>query len=322
MTRTEVELLAAYLIVGDDELKVTTVIKRLCARLEQAGNVDFNTQSFEGGKENDGKEILDSLNTPPLAAPYRLVIIKEAEKLSKQVVNELIDYLESPLPSSVLLMTATKLKQQSRLYKAVGKLSPKALIDASSRKRSELPAMARQLAKSYDIALSYDGAHKLCELVGTSSVNLNTEIKKLASYVLSLGRREASLDDVLAVVARSHQPSVWDFVDALARRDLVASFDILQLLSRESPVSLLYLCLTRFREILLYQSLAARKDGKLAQTLGKPDWQLKKLEKLAQGFREGELRALLTLAATSDERIKSGTDASLVLEEIILAVCA
>ena len=321
MAQKENALLAAYLVVGTDELKAQTVVKRIWARLEELGNVDFNSQILDATKEIQAKELLDSLNTPPLGAPFRLVVIKEIEKAGKQVSEAIIEYLASPMPSTVLVMTALKLTQQSRLYKAVKSLDPKAIIDAADRKKSELPSMIRQLAKSYQVNLSHEGAAKLASLVGGSTVALNTEVKKLASYVTAMGKNDASTEDVVAVIARTNQPSVWDFVDAFSSRDLALSFETLKLLPKESPVSLLYLCVTRLRELLQYKSLVNRRDGKVAKAMGKQDWQLKRIQALAERFEEEELRELLARAARADARMKSGENSRLVLEELVLITC-
>ena len=48
MAKTETNMLSAYLIVGSDELKAETVIKRLWARMEQLGDIDFNSQVLDG----------------------------------------------------------------------------------------------------------------------------------------------------------------------------------------------------------------------------------------------------------------------------------
>lgn len=321
MAQQDTKLLSAYLVVGDDKLKLETILGKLMARLEREGDLDFNSQILDGNKEIDRVELLDSLNTPPLAAPFRLVVIKEVDKAKKDLTEALISYLEKPLSSTIVVMTATKLTQQSRLYKAVRALDPNAVIDAAGRKRSEMPTMVRQLAQGYRINLSHDAAAKVVDLVGTSTVALNTEIKKLAGYVVALGRSDAGMDDVLTVIARSNQPSAWDFVDAYAERNLVSSLEILNLISRESPVSLLYLCVTRLRELLQYKSLAARKEGSIAKALGKPEWQVRKLQGIAERFEARELRELLTLSARIDARMKSGEDPKRALEELVLATC-
>jgi len=321
MAEKKTELLPAYLVVGSDELKAQAVIKRLWNRLEKLGNIDFNSQILEGSGDIDCQSLVDSLNTPPLAAPYRVVVIKDIDKAGKTILDAAADYLASPLSSTILVMTATKLTQQSRLYKAAKAIDNKAIIDASEQKRSELPAMIRKLAGSYQIGLSYEGATKIAELVGNSTVALNSEVKKLASYVLALGRSDANLDDVIMVIARSNQPSPWDFVDAFSRRELAQSLEILRSLPRETPVGLLYLCVVRLRELLYYKSLVALGNRNLAKALGKPDWQVRRLETLAAKFESAELRDMLARSARADARMKSGESAQLVLEEFLLATC-
>jgi len=321
MTDKETTFLSAYLVAGNDELKAQTVIKRLWARLEQLGDIDFNSQVLDATREIDVKTLLDTLNTPPLAAPFRVVVIKDIDKAQKALVDEITEYLSSPMPSTILVMTATKITQQSRLFKAVKAIDNKAVIDASEKKRSEIPAMIRQLASNYQISLSYEGAAKVAELVGSSSVALNSEVKKLASYVLALGRSNANLDDVITVIARSNQPSSWDFVDSFSRRDLAQSLSILNYLQNETPVSLLYLCVIRLRELLHFKSLVALGDRNIAKALGKPDWQIRRIESLATRYETEELRQILARAARADMRMKSGEEARLVLEELILASC-
>lgn len=321
MAKAETPLLSAYLVVGEDKLKLDTVLKRLNKRLESEGNLDFNSQILEAGREIDTRELLDSLNTPPLAAPFRLVIIKDVDKAKKDLVDTLVTYLERPFASSILVLAASKLTQQSRLYKAVSNIDSRAVIDASERKQSEIPAMVRQLAQSYQINLDYEGAAKIADLVGNSAVALNTEVKKLATYVLALNRTAAHVDDVLAVIARSNQPTAWNFVDAFSERKLTESLEILKQLHKESPVNLLYLCVTRLRELIQYKSLVARREGSVAKALGKPDWQVRKLEKIACNFDADELRMLLMRSAQVDACMKSGQDAKRALEELVLMTC-
>ena len=41
-------LLSAYLVNGEDELKRETVLKRLRARMDKLGDMDFNSDTFDG----------------------------------------------------------------------------------------------------------------------------------------------------------------------------------------------------------------------------------------------------------------------------------
>ena len=123
------------------------------------------------------------------------------------------------------------------------------------------------------------------------------------------------------MVARSNQHSPWDFVDAFSRRDLLQSLSILNALQNETPVSLLYLCVIRLRELLYYKSLLALGDRDIPKALSKPDWQIRRIDALASRYKASELRKLLSKAANADMRMKSGENAQLVFEELILSSC-
>ncbi len=62
--RAEVNLLPAYLINGEDQLKRETVLKRLRSRLEAMGDLDFNCDTFDG-KDALGGDIVAACNTMP-----------------------------------------------------------------------------------------------------------------------------------------------------------------------------------------------------------------------------------------------------------------
>ena len=75
-------LLPVYLVVGEDELKRETVMKRLHARLEKMGDLSFNSETFSA-TTCTGEDVVTAANTLPFASPIRLVEVYEVEKLKK-----------------------------------------------------------------------------------------------------------------------------------------------------------------------------------------------------------------------------------------------
>jgi DNA polymerase-3 subunit delta len=281
----------------------------------------FNSQVFDGTQAISVPELLDALNTMPFASPLRMVSIQDIDKAVKAVSDALIDYLADPLQTTVLVLTATKIKSDSRLLKAIKKISSKAVIASESKKRNELPNMVREMAKSYQISLNPDAASELIELVGTSTISINTELQKLSAYLRSSNRSNASRADVLAVVARAAESSPWDFVEAFSRRDLITALELLNRMPGESPIALISLCVMRIRELLLLKSLQLRKSANLAGVMKKPEWQVKKLMGTANNFTTTELREFLATAANIDMQMKSGKDPQQQLSEFLLRTC-
>lgn len=88
----EVNLLPAYLINGEDQLKRETVLKRLRSRLEAMGDLDFNCDTFDG-KDALGGDIVAACNTMPFGIDKRLVIVRNADDLKKADSEALVAYL-------------------------------------------------------------------------------------------------------------------------------------------------------------------------------------------------------------------------------------
>lgn len=74
--------LPAYLINGEDELKRETVLKRLKSRLSEFGDMDFNSDVFDGDTA-EGADIVTACNTMPFASEKRLVVVHRADALKK-----------------------------------------------------------------------------------------------------------------------------------------------------------------------------------------------------------------------------------------------
>ena len=78
------QLLAAYLAVGPDELKRKETLSRLKTRA--AGPFEaFNIEEIEASADLEPQTLLSSLNTLPMGADRRFVIVENAEKLPKPV---------------------------------------------------------------------------------------------------------------------------------------------------------------------------------------------------------------------------------------------
>ena len=134
---TESNLLPAYLVNGEDELKRETVLKRLRARMDKLGDMDFNSDTFDG-VDAVGADIVTACNTMPCASEARLVVVRNADALTKADSEAVVEYLASPSPTTVLALVARKLAKNTRLYKAVDALGKQAVIDCAPKKAYDL----------------------------------------------------------------------------------------------------------------------------------------------------------------------------------------
>ena len=66
-----------------------------------------------------------------MGAEFRLVILEGCDRLSKDVSEPLIEYLNNSSPTTVCMVVAERLAKNTRLYKAISKIGAGAILDCS-----------------------------------------------------------------------------------------------------------------------------------------------------------------------------------------------
>lgn len=311
-------LLPGYLIVGSDELKSSRAVERMRARLEKSGMVEFNLDERDMTKDPQVDDIVASLNTFPMGAEFRLVILTNCDKLPKAMSEPLVEYFANPSPTTVCLVVATTLAKNTRLYKAIKKLGDKAIIDCAPKKTWELPSQVVKMAAAHGKAMGLPAAEALVARSGENTRMLDNELKKLASMVTG---SEITLADIERHVMRTAEVKPWEFLNAVAARDLARSLELLKLQPAKSEVRLWSLLVTRLRELIIAKSLDSRGQGsQLAATLGVQGWQVKNHLSWARRWRMDELLEALSQAIEVELALKGSRDSELALRMWVISM--
>lgn len=335
-TQSNNTLLPAYLIVGADALKRLRVLDRLHARLEEMGDLSFNSDTFDCAAEFSGADIVNACNTVPFASPVRLVEVRNVEGLQKQDSEAIVSYLEAPCDTTVLALCAEKLAKNTRLHKAVAALGKSAVIDCAPPSERDAPKLVRDMAVSHGVTFSPAAASALVELIGANTVHLDAEIEKIA--LGHSGSEAVGEQEVREAVSRAAEVKPWLLLDAFSARDTKKCLLYLSRMPSVSPHALLPMCTTRLRELLCARCLAKRGNatpaniasaltaiakppkGKSARPRQKQDWAYKNHVRWAKGFSDLELREALSSARDVEQAMKSGADAYDALVEWIVSV--
>lgn len=305
----EQQLLPGYLVVGADELKRARSIERMRARLEKTGMADFNIDVRDMAKDPQIDDVIASLNTFPMGADFRLVILENCDKLAKTVSEPLVEYFANPSSTTVCLVIATSLAKNTRLYKAIAKLGAKAVVDCSLKKAWEMPPQVVKMAQTHGKRMSINAAEALVARSGENTRMLDNELKKLAAMIEG---PEISLADVERHVARTVQVKPWEFLNAVSARDANKALELLKMQPEKSEVRLWSLLVTRIRELIIAKALDARGQGsQLASTLGVQGWQVKNHLTWARRWRMEELLDALSTAAETELALKGSRDSEL-----------
>lgn len=209
-----------YHLHGDDDYRKDTAVRELVAAVVDAATRDFNLELLRG--TDVGVERLESaLNTPPMMAERRAVVLRDVQLLRKDARVVLDRYLTRPAPETVLILVAPGgTKADKGLEQGASSFAFTALDDR------DVPAWITQHAREAHAAtITGDAAALLQSAVGNDAAFLAAEVDKLASYANGSEIDEAA---VAAVVGVRRGETMGDFLDRVAERDAPAALALME----------------------------------------------------------------------------------------------
>ena len=202
-----------YLLHGDEDVLKDEAIRSL---LETAvgDNRDFNLDTrFATDLTPESFNAL--VNTPPMLAERRAVVIKGVEQLGKRKTklrDEVLRYLAQPNPTTVLVLVVAAGEE---IDAEVARASTSVEFEPLSAER--VPRWLQHYASTLKVALAPAAAELLLSAVGNDLSALARELEKLASLTGGTGR-EVTADDVSSLVGVRRGETIYDLVGAALQR--------------------------------------------------------------------------------------------------------
>jgi len=305
---------------GEEGFLVEQAWRQVLAALVPADARDFNFQQFQG-KEARAAAVLDAVQTLPVFAPRRLVMIKNAQDLPTAEQDGLLDYLRNPLPESVLLLVCDKIDARRKLFQAFKKAG--ALVEFKRLYENQIPAFIRERLRISGKLMTEDALALFNRRVGNNLQEVVGELEKLFAY---LGERDlADVADVAAVVSDSRVDSIFELTNALGNGE---SGEALRLLGRlladgQAPLLVLNLIVRHFRQLWLTRELIDQgaKSADVARRVGINPYFVDGLIRQARRFSTGRFRRSFDLFLEADLALKSsGAHPAPLLERLILQI--
>jgi DNA polymerase III subunit delta len=205
------ELKPVYLLTGSDRPKIARALRRLRERIGDDATEHLNAREATGA---DAAAACNALGL--FVGEGRLVIVEEVERWKVADVKDVVAYLASPAPATVLALVAEEVRSDSALAKSVAKAGDVLAYDVPKRRLPEWVAeqFARLGAKA-----DTDACRALVDIVGDDFDELTSEIDKLATWA---GGDTITLHDVEQLAAGRAETSIFVLTDAWGRRDVAA----------------------------------------------------------------------------------------------------
>ena len=210
----------AYFITGEDDYQKDDAVRQLTEAALEPATRDFNLDTRRAA-ELDPETLGVLLSTPPMMAERRVIVVRDAGALKKDVRKVVDDYLQRPAPDLLLLLILTA---GSKADSALSASATQLQFDPLTGDR--IPKwIVHHATTELEVRISAPAVELLQAAVGSDLHQLAGELDKLASYVD--GRdEEIGEDAVAAVVGVRRGETQADFLDAVADRNVSRALEL------------------------------------------------------------------------------------------------
>jgi DNA polymerase-3 subunit delta len=297
------EFKPVYWLEGEETYFIDEIADRIEATVLQPGERDFN-QVILYGKEVEFKQVVDQCRQFPMMAPYRVVILREAQDMKD--ISALAPYLKNPSDKTVLVVQYKyrKVRKSGDLGKAlkgVEYLYAKKLYD------SEVPKWLNKLAKKHQLKIKPEAVMLMIELLGTELTKIANELEKL---VVTVGKdKEITIDHINEYIGDSKEYNSFELNNALGVKDSRKAFRIVNYFAANPksvfPPMVIGSLTNYFGRIWIVQENATSSDKELASLLKfNNTFFIRDYRRAAKNYPRAKLMQVFDLLEEYDLRIK------------------
>ncbi|EAR01475.1 DNA polymerase III subunit delta [Maribacter sp. HTCC2170] len=220
------------------------------------------------GKEATIDDIVSNAKRYPMMAERQVVIIKEAQELSR-TIEQLVSYAEKPQPTTVLVFCYKykKLDKRKKLYKTINKSG--VLFESKKLYENQVSEWLRKVLHGKDYSISHKAATLLVEYLGTDLSRISKELDKL-TLVLQKGS-QITPADIEEHIGISKDYNNFELKKAIGERNILKATKIINYFAQNPKDNPFVLTITLlhsfFSQLLQYHGLNDHSPKNVASAL-------------------------------------------------------
>lgn len=311
-----------YFLFGDEPYLLNQCVNRFKYAVLDENSTDFNYSLYYGG-DADITQVKDTVETLPVFAPNRLVILKNTHDLKDSALQELESLITNPVDSTVFVMLAEKIDKRKKVIKNI--LDNATCVEFKKPYENQVPQWISYICKNVNLKITADAIHRLHRLVGNNLTELENQIFKIQDYIGD--KNQIEITDVNTVVSVSREESVFDFTKALGQKDRVKALEQLVNLMDQGQNEIAIVSLVARHMRLLLTVRAGMDQGyggaKLAGLANVPSYYIESYCDQARIWPVKKIEEALIVLHETDKALKSSPLSSHIwLENLVLKSCS
>ena len=314
---------AFYWLEGEEEYFIDKVMDYAEHRILTENESGFNLTVFYG-KDATWPDIINACRRYPMFSERQVVLLKEGQQMRD--IEKLEAYLENPLGSTVFVVSYKEKKVDGRTKFAKLIKEKGVLLTTKKIYENQLPQWAEEIVNNHGFEISRKALMLLVDHIGNDLSRIENEIEKI---VVNLGKRKTiSEDDIEEFIGISKEFNVFEFQNAVAKKDLPAAIRIIQYFEanpKAAPIQLVLPSLySFFSKLYMMYGVNSREEKTVAATIGVNPFFVKDYLSAAKNYSFPQVETAILLL--NQYNLKSlgvwdaGTEDASLLKEMIYKI--
>ncbi|MCT8339828.1 DNA polymerase III subunit delta [Flavobacteriaceae bacterium TK19130] len=291
-----------YFLMGEEPYYIDTISDFIEDTVLSEEEKSFN-QMVLYGRDISVEDIVSQAKRFPMMAEYQVVIVKEAQDLSRTIEN-LTPYADNPQSTTILVVCYKykKLDKRKKLSKAIAKTG--VVLDTKKLYENKVPEWIRKVLAGRGYTITHKAAQMLTEFLGNDLAKVNNELEKL-QLILKPGQ-QITPQVIEENIGISKDYNNFELQNAIGERDVKKAFSIVQYFGQNQKnhplvmtIALLY---SFFAKLMKYHTLTDKSNA--ARALGVSPYFIKDYQIAARNFPIKKVSAIIGLIRETDLKSK------------------
>lgn len=305
-----------YFLMGDEAYYIDKLAEFIENNILSEEDRGFNQMTLYG-KDVTIEDIIGNAKRYPMMAEHQVIIVKEAQHLSRTMEN-LSAYAEHPQMSTVLVLCYkyAKLDKRKKIYKAIQKTG--LIFESKKLYENQVADWIKKVLAGSGYSITPKAAILLVEFLGTDLSKINNELEKLKLVIPKT--KEIDPEAIEANIGISKDYNNFELKKALGERNVLKATRILNYFAqnpKDNPFVLTITLLNSFfTQLLQYHGMKDHNPKNVASILGISPYFVSEYQIAAKNYPMKKVSAIIADLRELDAKGK-GVGANLSQEDLL-----
>ena len=320
-----------YILQGEEPYFIDRLQELIIETALTEDQRDFNLSLFYGNTANV-REVISTCRQYPAFSQYKVVVVREAQLISKQPGHKddldlFASYADKPLPSTILVICHKGATLKSKPFTDALKTAKSGVIFDSNKVREgrDLEAMIVNYANSLGCNIDTKATSMLADHIGTDIARLFSELDKLSMLADDKNITPLLIERNIGI---SKDFNNFELEEALSKRDAVKAFRIVDYFEhnpKNNPTMVSVAMLFSFFSNVLLTATARDKspEGIMSLVGTRSQWRARKFLDATRMYNIRSLINIISYLRECDTRSKgiaSRQDQFALLKELVYKI--